>query len=239
MIADDSRLTTRSALPAGLTLNARTGIISGTALAVGNFSLLLSVSDTVLAVTIPLPPVVLLVALPLQQLATLVQVTVGATYLGRTPVVVGGLPPLVFSSDPLPPGLMLNNLTGVIDGQPQVPGTVTVAVAATDGNGASLIVDLVTFVVHPPLIMGGGTTSYDATAGSPVSMPAPIVSGGLRPYSFSESQSAAQSALPPGTTTPGLGQLLCAFLPASKFCKSLHVCLLSFYNRRKSGVFGV
>lgn len=108
--------------------------------------------------------------------------------------VTGGTAPFTFSvaTGTLPPGLTLNTSTGAITGTPTAAGSFTIKV--TDANG------LTAATTCPFTITGGPVLTCSATStgvvGTPFNSPAPAVTGGAAPYTFS----VATGTLPPGLT---------------------------------------
>jgi len=131
-------------LPAGLSLNAATGQISGTATTVGTASFTVQVTGAdglsstralsivvkAEGVTPPEAPEITTTGLP--------GTSVGASY-GAQLEATGGITPYTWSlsSGSLPPGLSLNAATGEIGGSPTTVGTASFKVQVTGANGAA------------------------------------------------------------------------------------------------------
>ncbi len=127
---------TATPLPAGLTLNAATGVITGTPSATGTTSVLLGAvnstgtGNATLTITVAAAGVAPTVTNnPLTAPAT-----VGAPY---SFTIVASGSPTSFGATGLPAGLSLNSSTGVITGTPTSSGTSVVTLSATNAFGTS------------------------------------------------------------------------------------------------------
>ncbi|HJV36058.1 Ig domain-containing protein, partial [Geomonas sp.] len=132
---------TAGALPAGLSLNASTGLISGTPTTAGTANFTVTVTDsavptaatasTAFALTIAAAgtPVSITTTSPLPAAAT------GAAYT-TTLVAANGVTPYTWAvtTGTLPAGLSLNASTGVISGTPTTAGTSNFTVTVTDST---------------------------------------------------------------------------------------------------------
>jgi hypothetical protein len=126
------------ALPAGVTLNAATGVISGTPTGTGTFNFTVKVTDPVsatatanLSIVVGSTLTITTTSLPGGSVGTAYSATLKAT---------GGAQPYTWSvsGGTLPPGLTLNSSSGVISGTPTTTGTSNFTIQVTDSESPSL-----------------------------------------------------------------------------------------------------
>lgn len=185
------------ALPAGLTLNATSGAITGTPNRAGDSNFTIAVTDSArVMVTQGYTLTVAAGNLTITSSSPLPAATVGTAY-SQTLTASGGTAPLTWSvsSGALPGGLSLNSSTGVLSGTPTAAGSFDFVVQVADSSRSQTTKQL-TLSVAP------GTANLTITSSSP--LPAGIVgtaygqtlgvSGGQAPYSWS----VASGNLPPG-----------------------------------------
>ncbi|MGH9828726.1 MAG: putative Ig domain-containing protein, partial [Blastocatellia bacterium] len=140
-------------LPAGLSLNSSTGVISGIPAQPGNFTFAVSVSDsgsqsTQKTIGITISPSPLAISGP-----TFPAGVIGAAFSQQL-TAVGGVGPFAWtvSAGALPSGLSLNPASGLISGSPTSPGTFSFTVTVTDKQPISASSALQITVVSPGLV---------------------------------------------------------------------------------------
>lgn len=189
-------------LPAGLTFDGSSGVLSGTPSAKGTFSFTIQVSDSVgnmgsknFSLTID--------ALPLAITTdTLFSATVGLPY-SQTLLANGGTPPYKWStnSDQLPSGITLDANTGTLSGTPQAAGTFTFTVQVADSAGGTVSRSLTLVVNVPRLTIVTGSPLPAGTVGVAYAQTLAAI-GGTAPYTWSVTAGAL-----PGLTLDPSGSL--------------------------------
>lgn len=187
------------ALPAGLALNATTGVISGTATAVGAGTFSVRVTDSYSKTADQALSIVVGQAVQTTT-TTLAAGMVGVAY-SQTLVGSGGVTPYTWSitTGTLPAGLTLTGTTGVIAGTPTTAGTSSFAVQVTDANGQlaagalSINITSVSSLVITSASLSAGTvgSAYAQTLAA---------SGGVAPYPWSVVGGGLPAGLTLGTT---------------------------------------
>ncbi|WP_199140791.1 MBG domain-containing protein [Pedobacter sp. ASV12] len=198
---------TAGSLPAGITLNNSTGVLSGTPTAGGifNFTLTATGSSTgtgsphsgsrayTLAINAPT-----IVVNPV----TLPTPNIGVAY-SQTLTSTGGTSPRSFAVTAgfLPTGITLNGATGILSGTPTAGGTFNFTITATDastGNGPYTGSRAYTFTIGAPTVVVNPATLPNAAIASAYSQTI-TANGGTLPYSFAVSA----GSLPAGVTLNG------------------------------------
>jgi large repetitive protein len=148
------------ALPAGVTLNTTTGLISGTPTAAGNFNITVTASNAsgtsaprAVAISIVLLP-------PAITSAATASGTAGSAFSYQ---IAASGSPTSFSATGLPPGVTVNTATGAISGTPTAAGTFTATVGATNASGTGTRVVTITISNFPVPTAGGisATTAFN------------------------------------------------------------------------------
>jgi uncharacterized repeat protein (TIGR03803 family) len=177
-------------LPAGLTLNSTTGVLSGTPTVGGSFLFTLIATDTVGASTSQnVSLTISLAVLP----SVLPAWTINQPGFSITLTAAGATAPVSFAlTGTLPPGLTLNS-SGLLSGTPTTLGTFHFNVTATDSN-ATMGFQAYAITINPAVAITTTTlpgylvdeSGYSQTISA---------SGGTSPLAFSTS-----GTLPPGLT---------------------------------------
>jgi hypothetical protein len=166
---------TSGTLPAGLSLNSATGVISGTPTATGSATFTVQVNDAG-GTTAARSLTITVFALPAVSTASFSAGTVGSAFSAAL-AATGGKASVTWSiaSGTLPAGLTLSS-AGVISGTPTTASTSTFTVRVTDANGKaatrslSITVtapskpDLIVSAVSGPASITRGSTRYTFTA---------------------------------------------------------------------------
>jgi hypothetical protein len=175
---------TSGSLPAGLTLDSATGIISGTPTAGGIFPFTITLTDAT--------PVQATAALTINVLGitttSLPDGTVGTAY-SQTLQAVGGLPPVTWavSTGTLPAGLTLNASSGTISGTPTISGssTFTVSASYTPPSAASPVTTQQQLTIAVAGLLNITSSPLTFTEGTPVvAQSLGTVAGGTGPYTW-------------------------------------------------------
>jgi hypothetical protein len=126
-----------TALPAGLTFDAATHVLSGTPTVAGLYDAKVTVTDTAAGLTQELSLKLNVAAHIAIATKKLKAATVGHAYALKLKA-SGGVKPLKWRSlGKLPAGLKLNARTGALSGRPTKAGTLTVTIRVTDGLRAA------------------------------------------------------------------------------------------------------
>ncbi len=147
-------------LPAGLTINRTTGLISGTPTASGVTSLALAAANSAgigrATLTLTINPAS---ALPVITSALSASGQAGKAF---TYQIVATNSPTIYSAVGLPAGLNINRTTGLISGTPTASGVFSVALAAANSAGIGRATLSLTINPGPPAITSALTASGQA-----------------------------------------------------------------------------
>ncbi|HLG17185.1 MAG TPA: putative Ig domain-containing protein [Blastocatellia bacterium] len=175
---------TSGALPAGVGLNAMTGLLSGTPTASGTFPITVQATDAQ-SQTAQKAITILVVAPPLEVATPSLPSGVAGMPFNAQLTATGGKPPYTWSVTvgALPGGLNLNSATGIISGTPNAAGNFGFTVTATDSESRTASKGLSITVIPPPLRIDV-TPSIQGVRGTPLNYQ-PTASGGTPPYTWS------------------------------------------------------
>jgi type II secretory pathway component PulJ len=182
-------------LPANLSINAASGVISGTPTVTGSFAVLVSVVDE-LGDTASQPYTININAAPsITGPATLTDWTINRDYPGTAIIATAGTTAYQWSATGLPDGLSINSATGVVSSAsglgPTATGTFTPTITLTDAAGATTTRGY-TIVINATPAITGPATLPDWTAGQVYPNQTMTRVNGTTPYTW------AASGLPTG-----------------------------------------
>ena len=197
-------------LPAGLTINTATGVISGTPTVSGTFGINLTANNeggsavTVMNLTVNPPPPVISSALT----------ATAATGTAFTYTITASNSPTSFSATGLPSGLAFNATTGVVSGTAIATGTSTVTLSAGNAGGTGTATLKLTVNLGAPIIssaaaataiMGTGFTYTITANNSPTSFSETGLPSGLTLNTTTGVISGTATATGTSTVTLGAG----------------------------------
>lgn len=146
-----------SGLPAGLSINTSSGLISGTPTATGTFNVMLSATNAAGSGNQTLVLTVALVA-PVVTSAATANGTSGSAFSYQ--ITANNLP-ASYAASGLPPGLSVNATTGLISGTPAVATSTTfmVQVSASNASGTGNLTVAINISASPPTITSAASAS--------------------------------------------------------------------------------
>lgn len=172
-------------LPSGLTVDSKTGLLTGTPTTVGTYTFTLQVSDSTGAISSQFFTVNIHPALAFVTASPLPPGTTGVNY-SQTFAATGGLAPYTFNSNDTPPGLTLTP-AGVLSGIP-IAGTFPFTVSATDATTAKISSKFELDVGNAGPLLQVSTTALTFTApfegDSPPAQFVDVTPVGTQPLSF-------------------------------------------------------
>lgn len=171
-----------SGLPAGLSVNTSTGLISGTPTASGAFNATITATN---AAGTGSQPLVISVAAGVPVITSAATAAGVVTQAFSYQITATNFP-TSFGATGLPAGLSVNTGTGLISGTPTAAGTFNVTVSATNGVGTGTQLVVLTITLLPPVITSapsangfvGTPFSYQITASN---LPTRFGASGLPP----------------------------------------------------------
>jgi len=196
---------TAGTLPAGLSLDPSSGIISGTPTTAGGYSFTVTLTDsaTPIAATATAAYTVTVAPSPASPAFTVSDTTtsgvVGLPYSASL-ITANGTSPYTFTvtSGALPPGLSVDPSLGVISGTPTTAGTFTATTGVTDSSSPTpqTASDMVTITITMPGTLAVTTTSVpDGAVGAGYAVPV-VAAGGTGTDTFA----VTSGTLPAGLT---------------------------------------
>ena len=142
-------------LPSGLSVNAATGLISGTPTQSGTFNATISAtnlggsdSETLVLTVLPAPPAI--------TSATTANTNVGSAFSYQ---IAASNSPTSYGATNLPSGITVNTLTGVISGTPTQTGTFNSNISATNAGGTGTAILVLTVKTPLPVITSPTTAT--------------------------------------------------------------------------------
>ena len=183
--------------PAGITINAATGAISGSSSTPGRFPFTVTATDAqgfTASTGATLSVLGLISTGPLSNASTV------AAY-SQTFAAAGGTPPYTFSAGGIPDGMVFGS-GGVLAGTPKKPGTYNVTIQVSDATGANVSASFSLTVTAPPNLSVSSASLSSGTVGIPYSDTV-AATGGTGSFVWS----VAGGGLPDGLSLSGAGTL--------------------------------
>lgn len=174
-------------LPPGLALAAN-GLITGTPTSAGSYTFAVKAADAANPALTGTQQLTIVINPPLNITTTALGNGVSGTIYSQQLMLSGGTAPIYWSlkSGTLPPGLALDNVTGIISGVPTVNATTAGLVfTATDASGSQADTPALSIVIGAPSPVTISTASIsDMKTGIPVSF-IMTAANGSQPYKWS------------------------------------------------------
>jgi Tfp pilus assembly protein PilV len=179
-------------LPSGLSINASTGVVSGTPTATGTLTATITLTDARGATATRNYSVTIHSSPNVTGPSSLPDWTANSTYPNQTMTSANGTTPYTWSASGLPPGVVISS-TGVISGKPTTAGTYNVAVTLQDTAGAVATKSYTVTINPAPGIATGSLPNGEQNQPYSFTLtPTP----GTPPYTWSSGN--GSNALPPG-----------------------------------------
>ena len=187
-----------SGQPSWLTINAATGVLSGTPAAAGPFTFTATVTDSGDPSSTAQAQVTITVVPQLQVVSSTNFAGIVGVPFSATLAAANGTSPYTWQISGQPSWLTINPATGVLSGTPAAAGPFTFTATVTDsGDPSSTAQAQVTITVVPQLQVVSSTT-FAGIVGVPFSA-ALAATGGTSPYSWHISGQPAWLTINPGT----------------------------------------
>ncbi len=193
---------TDGALPAGLTLDSTSGLISGMPTAVGTASFTITATDFAGETVQQGYSITISSTVPTLGPSTLPGWDLNQPGYNQTVVASGGTSPYAYSvtTGALPTGLSLNSTTGVISGTPTATGTASFTITAQDFAGKTVEQGYTISISSTPLALSPSTLpGWDIN--QPGYNETVVASGGTSPYTYSVTTGALPTGLTLNSTT--------------------------------------
>ena len=190
---------TSGSLPAGLTLAAGSGVISGTPTASGTYSFTITVGDTSSPIqTKSVATSITIVSNALTITSSALASGTDGTAYSQTLHASGGTPAYTWSisSGSLPAGLALSASSGTISGTPTASGTFTFTASVTDSSSPVQTKSVATSITIASNALTITTSSLASGTDGKAYSQSLVASGGTSPYTWS----VTSGSLPAGLT---------------------------------------
>lgn len=185
-------------LPAGLSIDSASGVISGTPTTVGNSTAHIFVVDSLGDVDSNFYPITINAAPSISGPASLPDWTINRDYRLTAIVAKDGTTPYSWSASGLPPGLSIDASKGTVSGTPTTTGTFPATITLTDASGATATKSYTITINSPPVVTGPGSLP-DWTINVNYQSQQMTAANGTLPYTW------AASGLPTGLTISAAG----------------------------------
>lgn len=178
-------------LPPGLSINPSTGVISGAPTTIGTFNV--PITATNLFGTDTGKTLVITIGKSAPKITSPLTLSTGLNEPVTFTITASGSPTIVFGATNLPPGLNIDQATGIISGTPTQIGVFPVSIIAANTAGSDPETLTISITANPPVI----TSPLSVTAGTIQNFTYTITATGAGPLTFSATN------LPAGLTFSG------------------------------------